>query len=129
MAQVVVYGHREVLLPRREALSTAIHGAVVAALDYPEEKRFHRFVGLDADDFVHPADRGQDYTIIEISMFEGRSESAKRALIRELFERVDREVGITPHSLEITISETPKADWGIRGGNAADLVLDYRVDV
>jgi phenylpyruvate tautomerase PptA (4-oxalocrotonate tautomerase family) len=129
MAQVVVYGHREVLLPRREALSTAIHGAVVAALDYPEEKRFDRFVGLDADDFVHPADRGQDYTIIEISMFEGRSESAKRALIRELFERVDREAGITPHSLEITISETPKADWGIRGRNAADLVLDYRVDV
>lgn len=120
---------REVLLPRRQALSSAIHGAVVAALDYPEEKRFHRFVGLDADDFVHPADRGQDYTIIEISMFEGRSESAKRALIRELFERVDREVGITPHSLEITISETPKANWGIRGRNAADLALDYQVDV
>ncbi|MFC7624656.1 tautomerase family protein [Microlunatus sp. GCM10028923] len=129
MAQIIVYGHRERLASRRAALSDAIHGAVMAALDYPEEKRFHRFVGLDAADFIHPADRGEDYTIIEISLFEGRSDEAKRRLIEELFARIERDAGIAPHSVEITLTETPKINWGIRGRNAADLELGYRVEI
>lgn len=129
MAQVIVYGRRTSIDARRQELSDAIHGAVVAALDYPAEKRFHRFVGLDTADFVHPEDRGDDYTIIEVSVFEGRSAEAKRELIRQLFDRIAAEVGIAPHSVEITITETPKVNWGIRGVNAEDLALGYRVDV
>ncbi|KAA9394915.1 tautomerase family protein [Kocuria coralli] len=129
MAQVVVYGQRELLRTRRTAISDAVHGAVMAALAYPAEKRFHRFIGLEPEDFIYPADRGPDYTIIEVSMFEGRSEGAKRALIRELFTRLEAEAGLKPHSVEITITETPKVNWGIRGMNAEDLALGYRVDV
>lgn len=129
MAQVIVYGRRTSIDARRQQLSDAIHGAVVAALDYPAEKRFHRFVGLDTADFVYPEDRGDDYTIIEVSMFEGRSTEAKRELIRQLFDRIAAEAGIAPHSVEVTITETPKVNWGIRGVNAEDLALGYRVDV
>lgn len=63
MAQVVVWGRRPLIDERRTALSDAIHGAVMAALDYPLEKRFHRFVGLDAENFVHPADLALDYRV------------------------------------------------------------------
>jgi 4-oxalocrotonate tautomerase family enzyme len=129
MAQVVVYGRRESLDQRRSVLSEAIHGAIMSALEYPPEKKFQRFIALDQSDFIYPEDRGADYTIIEISMFEGRTDAAKRALIVELFTRVEAEAGISPHSLEITITETPKANWGIRGQNAADLALNYRVEV
>lgn len=130
MTQVVVWTHRSALVPqRRSALSNAIHGAIMAALEYPADKRFQRFVALDDEDFIHPEDRGVDYTIIEVSMFEGRSEAAKRRLIAELFERVENEAGVAPQSLEITITETPKVNWGIRGQNAADLTLGYQVEV
>ena len=129
MAQVVVYGRRQSLDQRRNVLSEAIHAAIMSALDYPPEKRFQRFIPLDEPDFIYPADRGTDYTIIEISMFEGRTDAAKRALIAELFTRVEAQAGISPHSLEITITETPRVNWGIRGQNAADLTLNYRVEV
>ena len=130
MAQIVIWAHRSALAPqRRAALSSAIHGAVMAALEYPADKRFQRFVALDDEDFIHPDDRGDDYTIIEISMFEGRSEAAKRALIAELFDRIEHEAGIPSHSVEITITETPRLNWGIRGQNAADLALGYQVEV
>ena len=129
MAQVVVYGRRDSLAQRRTALSEAIHEAIMIALDYPPEKKFQRFISLDAGDFIYPKDRGPDYTIIEISMFEGRSEAAKRTLIAELIDHVRTKTGIEPHSLEITITETPKVNWGIRGQNAADLALGYRVEV
>nr|WP_182516039.1 tautomerase family protein [Curtobacterium pusillum] len=114
---------------RGVALAASRGSGTVASWRYPAEKRFHRFVPLAPEDFVHPADRGPEYTIVEISMFEGRSDEAKRALIRGLFERLDTQVGIAPHSVEICITETPKVNWGIRGANAADLELGYRVDV
>lgn len=101
----------------------------MSALEYPAEKCFQRYIALDEADFIHPEDRGTDYTIIEISMFEGRSDDAKRKLIAELFQRVDAEAGIAPHGLEITITETPKVNWGIRGVNAVDLTLGYNVEV
>ena len=129
MAQVVVYGQRESLDQRRSVLSEAIHAAIMTALEYPPEKKFQRFIALDEADFIYPPDRGTDYTIIEISMFEGRTDAAKRALIVELFTRVEAQAGISPHSLEITLTETPKVNWGIRGQNAADLTLNYRVEV
>jgi phenylpyruvate tautomerase PptA (4-oxalocrotonate tautomerase family) len=62
-------------------------------------------------------------------MFEGRSDAAKRTLIRELFTRIQAEAGTAPHSVEITITETPKVNSGIRGVNAADLDLRYTVNV
>ena len=71
MAQVVVYGRRQSLDQRRSALSEAIHAAIVSALDYPAEKRFQRFIPLDEAGFIYPADRGADYTFIEISCSRG----------------------------------------------------------
>lgn len=129
MSQVTVYGNAASLAKHHTALSDAIHRSVMSALDYPPEKRFHRFMPMEEPYFVYPEDRGPDYTIIEISMFEGRSEIAKRDLIQELFRNIEDATGIAPLSIEITIFEAPKVNWGIRGQNGADLGLNYKVDV
>jgi phenylpyruvate tautomerase PptA (4-oxalocrotonate tautomerase family) len=129
MAQVKVYGLGERLRPIRASLSDTIHACVVEALDYPRDKRFQRFFPLEREDFVHPADRGDGYTIVEISMFEGRSIEARKRLVRLLFERLERECAIPPGDLEITITETPQHNWGIRGRPGDELALGYRVDV
>jgi phenylpyruvate tautomerase PptA (4-oxalocrotonate tautomerase family) len=62
-------------------------------------------------------------------MFEGRSEEAKKQLIRLLFTRLQAEVGIAPQDVEVTIFETPRQNWGIRGQTGDELALNYRVDV
>ena len=129
MAQVKVYGLRPRLEPVRLALSEAIHAAVVEAFQYPPEKRFHRFLHLDDADFLFPADRSDRYTIIEISLFEGRSTEAKKALIRGLYARIPAATGIPAQDIEITISETPRHAWGIRGLPGDEIGLDYRVEV
>ncbi len=72
MAQVKVYGLRSNLDANKQAISDSIHGAVVSALSYRREKRFHRFFPLDQRDFLYPDDRSENYINIEISMFEGR---------------------------------------------------------
>ena len=128
MTQVVVYGHAAALRPRIRPLSDAIHEAAVSAFALPRGKRFHRFVLLDPDCFITPPDRSQDYTVIEVSMFEGRSTHAKKSFIAEVY-RTTRAIGLSAQDVEITITETPRASWGIRGVPADELELPYRVDV
>jgi hypothetical protein len=62
-------------------------------------------------------------------MFEGRSVAAKKQLMRLLFERTERELGLAPMDLELTISETPKHNWAFRGLPGDEHVLGYKVEV
>jgi len=73
MAQIKIYGIDSYLNPVKAKLSEVIHSCVVDALQFPIDKRAHRFFPLDRSDFIYPAGRTERYTIIEISMFEGRS--------------------------------------------------------
>jgi hypothetical protein len=77
MAQVKIFGLRRSLDEGRSTISQAIHASVMEAFEYPPEKKFHRFIALDEPDFIYPSDRSDRYTIIEISIFEGRSVAAK----------------------------------------------------
>jgi hypothetical protein len=70
----------------------------------PPDKRFHRFFPLEKADFTFPAGRSDDYTIIEISMFEGRSIEAKKHLMALLFERIGSQLQISMNDIEITSS-------------------------
>jgi phenylpyruvate tautomerase PptA (4-oxalocrotonate tautomerase family) len=129
MAQIKIYGLSAQLTPIRKQLSDLVHGCVVEALALPLDKRFQRFIRLDPEDFIYPPGRSERYLILEISMFEGRSVDAKKQLIRLLFERVRAELGIQPEDLEITITETPRHNWGIRGVPGDELGLSYKVSV
>lgn len=129
MAQIKIYGLRSSLEGKISSLSSAIHAAVVEALAFPVDKKFHRFIWLERSEFFFPSDRNDNYTIIEISMFEGRSTEAKKSLIHLLFTYIERDVGIAPQDVEITITETPKQNWGIRGLCGDELVLGYKVNV
>lgn len=129
MAQVKIFGLRSSLNAGRSALSDAIHRSVVDALSYPVDKKFHRFIALEPEDFICPSDRSANYTIIEISMFTGRTADTKKALIRLLFANIETSCGIKPQDLEITIIETPKENWGIRGLPGDELNLNYKVNV
>ena len=129
MAQVKVYGLREHLEPVKQRLSDAIHSCVVEALKFPLNKRAHRFFHMERGDFYFPTSASEKYTIVEISMFEGRSVETKKHLIRLLFERVCSEADRKPNEIEVTITETPKHNWGFRGGPGDEVGLSYEVEV
>jgi hypothetical protein len=128
VAQVKIYARQTHLEQVREALSDAIHGVLQDTLGLPADKRFHRFLALDDADFVHPPDRGEGYTILELVMFEGRTNQTKRTCLRRLMADVPAATGIPVNDLEIVILESPKANWGIRGRIGDELQLSYRVE-
>jgi phenylpyruvate tautomerase PptA (4-oxalocrotonate tautomerase family) len=61
-------------------------------------------------------------------MFAGRSAQVKKQLIRSLFAKFESELGISPQDLEISIHESPKENWGIRGQPGDELKLPYKVE-
>jgi len=128
MAQIIIYSLRQNLAGRKKAISDALHACITSALGLPVDKRFHRYIALEEEDFVHPSDRSSRYTIVEISMFEGRTKETKKELIRAIFHRFEVELGLAPQDVEITIHESPKENWGIRGKPGDELALSYQVE-
>jgi phenylpyruvate tautomerase PptA (4-oxalocrotonate tautomerase family) len=129
LAQIKIYGLREHLDPIKAVLSDVIHSCIVDALQFPADKRAHRFFPMDPADMTYPASASPLYTIIEISMFEGRTVETRKALIRLLFTRIGEKCGRAPNEIEVTITETPKHNWGFRGQPGDEVGLSYKVDV
>ncbi|MDN3557711.1 tautomerase family protein [Halomonas maura] len=112
---IVIYGIKEYLNPVKAQLSEVIHGCMQSVLGMPEDKRAHRVIPLDAEDFYYPGGRSPAYTVIEINMMQGRSAETQKALIKELFSKIESEVGIAPVDVEVTLKEQPAHCWGFRG--------------
>ena len=129
MSQIKIYGLKTHLDPIKKHLSDVIHSCVVDALQFPVDKRAHRFIGLDQDDMFMPAGRTAAYTIIEITMIEGRSVAAKKNLIRLLFQRIQAQLKIATMDIEICIYETPAGNWGFRGMHGDEVQLNYNINV
>ena len=105
MSQIKVFGLRSHLGPIIPQVSDIIHSCVVDALDYPPDKRAHRFFQLDRSEFFYPAGRTDQYTIIELSMFEGRTTETKRKLIRLIAD--PRATQLSSNRLVIEVSFRP----------------------
>ena len=129
MAQIKIYGQKNALKKIQTPLSDLIHKSIVDVLSFPQEKRFHRFIGLDKDDFIYPPDRSENYIIIEIMMMEGREVETKKRLIKRLFTTINHQLSISVDDIEITIIESPACNWGFRGKTGDEIQLNYQISV
>ncbi len=127
---IVIYGIKDQLNPIKAKLSNIIHGCMQAVLGMPEDKRAHRFIPLDKDDFYYPGGRSEAYTVIEINMMSGRKPETQKALIKALFEQLESQLSLAPVDVEITIKEQAPYQWGFRGITGDEAYdLNYKVNV
>lgn len=126
---IVIYGIKDHLNPLKADLSEVVHGCMRSVLGMPEDKRAHRFIPMDPDDFYYPGGRSDAYTVIEINLMQGREVGTKKALIKALFERIENQLGISPVDIEIILKEQPAHCWGFRGFTGDEVKLDYKVNV
>jgi hypothetical protein len=112
-----------------QAVIAAIHSALREALKIPEADRTLRLIEHSASHFAVPPGRGEKFTLVEVTMFSGRSMSAKRALYQAVVRNLAA-VGVPPLDIKITVIETPPENWGLRGGTpASELDLGFKIDV
>jgi len=129
MSQIKIYGLRSNLVDKKQRLSDTIHDCVVESLSFPRNKRAHRFINLEEDDFYYPEGRTDQYIIIEIMMISGRTIETKKNLIKMLFKEISERLGISKTDIEISIIESPASNWGFRGMTGDEVSLNYKIEV
>ena len=130
MVMIVIYGIKEHIDPIKQLLSDVLQQCLSRELGLPDDKRAHRFVPLDKEDFFFPQGRTEAYTVIEINMMEGRTVGTKKRLIKTIFSEVERQLGLSPIDIEITIKEQPSHCWGFRGMTGDEAQdLKYKINV
>lgn len=84
---------------------------------------------MEKEDFIYPVGRTDAYTIIEITMIEGRTVEAKKKLVRLLFDKIKEHVSISHQDIEICITESAAHNWGFRGMHGDEVMLNYKINV
>lgn len=125
---IIIYGIKEQLNPIKARLSDTLHACMQEVLGMPEDKRAHRFIPMEKDDFYYPGGRSDAYTVIEINMMQGRTEETKKALIKAIFAKCETQLGLAPADVEITIQEQPPHCWGFRGITGDEAKLNYSIN-
>lgn len=113
------------------AIIDAVHAALVSAFRIPDGDKHVRLVVHEPHRFaVAPGlATPENYTLVGIDCFAGRSVEAKRNLYRHITRNLAT-VGIPPDHVTILLRESALENWGIRGGQAAsDVDLGFDVTV
>jgi phenylpyruvate tautomerase PptA (4-oxalocrotonate tautomerase family) len=110
-------------------LLDAIHAAAVDALEIPDEDRTQTLTEHPAEAFEFPPGRSEKFTLVEVTMFAGRSLDAKRRLYRAVVRNLGG-LGVPSSDVLVVLHEVPLENWGIRGGTpASDVDLGFEVGV
>ncbi len=111
------------------AVIDAVQSALREALKIPEGDRTLRLIEHPASHFAVPPGRGEKYTLVEVTMFSGRSMNAKRTLYQAIVRNLAA-LDVPPLDIKIALIETPPENWGLRGGMpASEIDLGFKIDV
>lgn len=113
---------------RRRDFIEAVQASLVAGILIPEGDRCVRLLEFGDDSIITPPHAGPHYTVIEISLFSGRSIEAKRRLYAAMVENLSP-FGLAPHDIKVILHEVPQENWGLRGLPASEIELGFKVDV
>ena len=114
----------------KRALLDGVHAALVDAFLIPDEDRHQQLFELDEESFEIPSAKSNQFVVVEIIAFLGRSLEAKRKLYAAIVRNFGRSPGIAGDDVEIILHEPPMENWGIRGGRpASEVDVGFKVDV
>ncbi len=114
----------------KKALLDGVHDALVRSFKIPEQDRYQALLEIGPDQFEAPPAKSDNITIIEMTIFKGRSIEAKKMLYASIVSNLAKHPGIAGDDILIVLHEPPLENWGIRGGKPANEVnLGFKVDV
>lgn len=116
--------------PVKKKMLDIIHKALVESIKIPDRDRNQRLMEFDRAFFEAPPEKSKNFTVIEITLFMGRSMDAKRELYRAITDGLNKGLGIDGNDVMIVLHEVPMENWGIRGGKpASEIDIGFNVKV
>lgn len=114
----------------RRAILDGIHSALIEAVKIPDDDRMQRLYELEPSHFERSPGKSENVTLIEITLFKGRSMEAKKNLYMAIVRNLGKAPGISDRDIVITLNELPMESWSIeRGPPASETGVRFKVDV
>jgi 4-oxalocrotonate tautomerase len=111
-----------------DAISDAIHEAMVAELDVPQRDRFQivnertpRHLRFDPD--YLDIDRDERFVLIRVTLAVGRATDAKQAFYRRVAGLLAERIGMRTEDVSVVMVENAREDWSFGRGQANYLEL------
>jgi len=114
----------------KKALLDGVHAALVEAFRIPDGDRIQRLYESEPENLEISSNKTEDFVLIELTVFKGRSLEAKRNLYRSIIANLGKNPGIKAGDILIVINEPPLENWGVMGGlpaSEADIGFDINV--
>ncbi len=99
----------------KKQMLSCIHDTLAEALGIADWDRFQRIVEIDQNDFETAPGKSDCFTIIELTLFPGRTKEQKRAVIEGITEKLHSTLAIPIEDVFIIINEPPLENWGLGG--------------
>lgn len=108
---------------RVAGLRAAVHEALLATANVPEDDLFHVVHRLDRSSLVlNPSfpglERSAEAVIVEITLRMGRTEAQKQALYRDIGRLAQARAAIRPQDVMVVLFENTSLDWSFGAGIA-----------
>jgi phenylpyruvate tautomerase PptA (4-oxalocrotonate tautomerase family) len=120
---------RDVEPKRRRDIIQAVNGAIIEALKVPNDTHPTRLCAYDPDTFLIPKESSDRFTLVEITIYPGRSLETRRSLYKAVVDRLGA-LGIDPLDVRVVLYEVPLENWGLRGGiPASEIDLGFEIAI
>jgi len=102
-------------LEYKKTLLDAVHTALVNAIQIEGWDRFQRLYEVEDELFERSETKTDKFTLIELTMFPGRTKKQKAKVYEEITRELEARLGIQPTDVFIVITEPPNENWGLAG--------------
>ena len=99
----------------KKTVFDCVHQGLIEALGISDWDRFQRIIEFDRSDFEAPAEKSDNFMIIELTIFPGRTKEQKKAAIEIITSKLVTALSIAPEDVFIIINEPPLENWGMAG--------------
>ena len=99
----------------KKTIFDCVHQGLIEAFGISDWDRFQRIIEFDRSDFEAPAEKSDNFMIIELTIFPGRTKEQKKSAIEIITSKLVKALSIAPEDVFIIINEPPLENWGMAG--------------
>ena len=99
----------------KKTVFDCVHQGLMEGLGISDWDRFQRIIEFERADFEAPAEKSDNFMIIELTIFPGRTKEQKKAAIEIITAKLVAALSIAPEDVFIIIAEPPLENWGMAG--------------
>ena len=97
----------------KKGVLESVHAGLVEALGIEDWDRFQRIIEYDKADFEFPDFKSDNFMIIELTIFPGRTAGQKQGAIAAIKNNLSSSLKIDPQDVFIVINDPPRENWSI----------------